>query len=67
MECNQEKNLKKCNCTYDSCSKKGICCECISYHLKMRQLPGCSFPAAAEASFDRSFDHFSRLVRSGEV
>ena len=67
MECNQERNLKQCNCTYDPCSKKGICCECISYHLKMRQLPGCCFPTDAEATFDRSYEHFSRLVQSGKV
>jgi len=58
MECkNKEKNLKNCNCTY-SCSKKGICCECITYHRKMNQLPACYFDKSDEASYDRSVERF---------
>jgi hypothetical protein len=66
MECRKEQNLDKCGCTYDSCAKKGLCCECISFHLRSRELPGCCFPAKAEATFDRSFEHFARLVQSGK-
>ena len=58
MECvNKTKNLEKCNCTYD-CSKKGMCCECISYHLSRRELPACCFPDDVEKTFDRSFEKF---------
>jgi hypothetical protein len=67
MECNKEKNLKRCNCSYDPCSRKGICCECVSYHRKSRELPACFFPADAEATFDRSFEHFARLVAARKV
>ena len=67
MECNKDKNLLNCNCTYEPCSRKGVCCECIRYHLNMRELPGCCFPDAAEATWDRSFAHFARLVQSGAV
>ena len=67
MECNKTKNLNHCNCSYSPCSRKGICCECISYHLRMRQLPACVFPDDAEATFDRSFEHFAQLVQSGSV
>ena len=67
MECNKEKNMSRCNCTYEPCSRKGVCCECITYHLKMRQLPGCCFPDDAERSWDRSFEHFSRLVQQKKV
>jgi len=67
MECNREKNLEKCNCTYELCPRKGICCECIAYHLKMRQLPGCCFSKDAERTYDRSFEHFSRLVQQGKI
>jgi len=67
MDCKQERNLKTCPCTYDSCQRKGICCDCITYHLKSRQLPGCCFPPDAEATYDRSFEHFVRLVESGKV
>ncbi|RPI71407.1 MAG: cytosolic protein [Desulfobacteraceae bacterium] len=67
MECKQEKNLKKCVCTYDPCSRKGLCCECLAYHLKTRELPGCCFPKNAEATYDRSFDHFARLVENKQI
>gem|GEM_PF-76208 len=62
MDCRKEQNLKRCTCSYSPCSRKGICCECLHYHLAHRQLPGCCFPASAEATYDRSFEHFARLV-----
>jgi hypothetical protein len=59
MECkNKEKNLKNCPCTYEPCSKKGICCECLSYHLKNRELPACCFPKEVERTYNRSFKTF---------
>ena len=67
MECNQAKNLQRCNCSYEPCPRKGICCECIEYHLRSRQLPACCFPADAEAKYDRSFGHFARLVTAGKI
>lgn len=67
MECKQEQNLSGCNCTYEPCQRKGICCECIAYHLKSRQLPACCFPADAEATYDRSFGHFAKLVQAGKI
>lgn len=67
MECNQKKNLQKCNCSYEPCPRKGNCCECLSYHLKARELPGCCFPDAAERTYNRSFEHFARLVGEGKV
>ncbi|HOM59996.1 MAG TPA: DUF6485 family protein [Anaerohalosphaeraceae bacterium] len=60
MECREEKNLKFCNCTYPGCERKGICCQCLQYHLKYRQLPGCCFPASAEKTYDRSFQAFAK-------
>lgn len=59
MECaNKEKNLKRCNCTYEPCSRKGICCECIAYHRKNDELPACYFNTKDEASYDRSAERF---------
>ncbi|MFH1398870.1 MAG: DUF6485 family protein [Candidatus Woesearchaeota archaeon] len=57
MECTNSKNLKFCNCTYP-CSRKGKCCECLQYHLKMNELPACCFPDDIEKSYDRSFENF---------
>jgi len=67
MECQKERNLKDCTCSYASCNKKGICCECLRYHLKSRQLPGCCFSAEAERTYDRSFEHFARLVMARQL
>jgi hypothetical protein len=60
MECKKQKNLQHCSCTYDGCTRQGICCECLTYHLASRQLPGCCFPPAAEKTYDRSFKAFAK-------
>jgi hypothetical protein len=60
MECRKEENFAHCGCTYASCDKKGLCCECIQYHLRMRQLPGCCFPPEVERTYDRSFAAFAK-------
>jgi hypothetical protein len=67
MKCDLENNLKGCNCSYEPCSRKGKCCDCLAYHRRSRQLPACFFPAAAERTYNRSFEHFARLVASGSV
>lgn len=67
MECKKDKHLDRCNCSYEPCSRKGTCCECLHYHLKARQLPACCFPADAERSYDRSFEHFAKLVAARKV
>ena len=67
MECNQTKNLDRCNCSYEPCSRKGICCECLKYHVQTRQLPACVFPDDAERTYDRSYEHFARLVQERRV
>jgi hypothetical protein len=67
MECKQQDNLADCNCSYPGCSRKGVCCECLRYHLAMRQLPGCCFPEDVEQTYERSFSRFAELVRGGEV
>ena len=63
MDCNIEANKSNCNCTYEPCSRKGKCCECIQYHLRMQELPACAFPADVERTYDRSFRRFASLVK----
>ena len=67
MDCKQTRNLNGCNCSYEPCSRKGICCDCLRYHLAHRELPACCFPKDAERTYDRSFAHFARLVTAGKV
>jgi len=67
MECKKEQNKKNCNCSYPSCERKGICCDCLRYHLKMRQLPACCFPEDVEKTYDRSFEKFAELVEQGKI
>jgi len=56
-ECKAEKNKKNCNCTYP-CSRKGMCCDCLSYHKARDELPACFFSSDAESTYDRSIDAF---------
>jgi hypothetical protein len=61
MKCqNQERNLKNCNCSYEPCHRKGICCECLVYHRRMGELPACYFPDEVERTYDRSIERFIR-------
>ena len=54
-ECHQKKNLdQRCNCTYEPCPRKGICCDCLDYHRKRGELPACYFPPEVERTYDRS-------------
>ncbi len=63
-ECpNKEKNLQHCNCTYEPCSRKGICCECLDYHRRMQQLPACYFPPEVEKTYDRSIARFLKISK----
>lgn len=64
MECKHyEENRQRCPCTYEPCSRKGYCCQCITYHLRMGELPGCVFPPEVERTFDRSFARFVETVQ----
>jgi hypothetical protein len=65
MECRKEKNLTMCTCTYTSCSRWGICCECIAYHRAMDEMPGCYFTKKGEATYNRSIDFFIQDYQRG--
>jgi len=58
MECKKETILQQCNCSYEPCSRKGKCCECIEYHRGHNELPACYFSVEAERTYDRSIRHF---------
>jgi hypothetical protein len=63
-EChNKKKNLLNCNCSYEPCSRKGICCECIAYHRQKKQLPACFFPQDIEKTYDRSIKRFLSIYK----
>ena len=62
-ECKINVNLKRCNCTYEPCDRKGVCCECIQYHWGMGQLPACLFPDDVEKTWDRSVERFIRTYQ----
>lgn len=63
-ECNIDRNLEHCTCTYEPCSRKGVCCECIQYHRRMGELPGCLFPPEVERTYDRSIERFVEIHSS---
>jgi hypothetical protein len=58
MDCTMEKNVSVCACTYNFCTRRGKCCECVTYHRTKNQLPGCFFTKEGERTYDRSFQFF---------
>ena len=62
-ECKKANNMQKCNCTYEPCSRKGICCECLHYHFQQGELPACLFPDDVEKTYDRSIENFIRTYQ----
>lgn len=63
-ECNIIKNKRRCNCSYEPCSRKGICCECIQYHLGNDQFPACFFSDDVEKTYDRSIAKFIKTYKT---
>jgi len=63
-DCTQENNLRRCSCSYQPCSRKGLCCDCLNYHFKQGQLPGCLFPPDVERTYDRSIETFIETYKS---
>jgi len=63
-ECvNLKKNEAACTCTYTSCERHGVCCECVTYHRSKAQLPGCFFPPEAEQTYDRSVRKYVQVMQ----
>ncbi|MFA4874464.1 MAG: DUF6485 family protein [bacterium] len=63
-ECTKKENISSCSCTYTPCSRKGLCCQCIAYHHRNGELPGCLFPKDVERTYDRSIKRFVEAFRS---
>lgn len=63
MDCAAQKNTASCPCSYEPCPRKGRCCECIAYHRRSDELPGCLFPADVERTYDRSAEAFVNAFR----
>lgn len=61
MECKKDLNMTRCNCSYEPCSRKGICCDCIEYHRKAGAMPACYFPDDIEKGYDRSISNFVKV------
>ena len=63
MECKKELNTKNCSCTYEPCSRKGVCCDCLMYHFNSGEFPACLFPADVEKTYDRSIETFIKTYQ----
>jgi len=61
MECQREKNIQNCPCTYSNCSRKGMCCECIKHHRQRGELPACYFTTEIEKTYDRTIKKFIEI------
>lgn len=40
-----------------SCSRHGKCCECVAYHRRSGEVPGCFFSKSGEKTYDRSIEN----------
>ncbi|MCX7792921.1 MAG: DUF6485 family protein [Thermodesulfovibrionales bacterium] len=59
MDCPKiERNKKYCTCSYEPCSKKFRCCDCLHYHRQNGELPACFFSPHIEKTYDRSIRNF---------
>lgn len=56
-------DASKCACTYQSCSRRGNCCQCVNYHRDRNEVPACFFSPEAERTYDRSVANFLRDSR----
>ena len=63
MNCNKDRNKANCTCTYEPCPRKGICCECIAFHRKAGEAPGCLFPPEVEKTYDRSLHRLAQCYK----
>ncbi len=63
LKCNKEKNARDCACTYSGCHRRGMCCQCVAYHRRNGEIPGCFFPPRLEATYDRSLKNFARYLK----
>ncbi|MFH2027701.1 MAG: DUF6485 family protein [Nanoarchaeota archaeon] len=61
MDCKKSKNSVNCNCKHTSCSRHGICCECLRYHLSLNELPACCFPDEIADTDERSISKFVEI------
>ena len=62
-ECKTAKNKARCNCSYEPCSRKGVCCDCLAFHWRNRELPACLFPDDVERTWDRSLRRFIEIYK----
>lgn len=64
-KCGLRESTALCSCTYEPCPRKGKCCECLRYHWRMNELPGCLFPPEAERTYNRSLAAFVKVHGRG--
>jgi len=64
---NLKNNKANCKCTYSSCIRRGKCCECLRYHLRNNELPGCVFPPEAEKTYNRSLKYLISLNKNKNI
>jgi hypothetical protein len=62
-DCRSATNRIRCNCSWEPCPRKGICCECLEYHWSRKELPACLFPDSVEKTYDRSLRKFIQTYK----
>ena len=63
-ECKIKENKARCNCSYETCSTKGMCCECLQSHWKSGELPACFSQMILREHMTEVLRNLSRPIKS---
>lgn len=66
VECKIQKNKISCNCSYP-CNRKGLCCECLSYHRNRNEFPACFFTDIVERTYDRRIENYIQVYQRKNI
>ena len=56
-------NTINCTCTYTSCSRHGKCCECVAYHRRSGEVPGCFFSKIGEKTITGQLKIYTMITK----
>lgn len=58
---NYERNKEFCRCPHPECDKHVMCCDCLQYHLKRRELPVCIDTTNVDKILDKDLRAYVEL------
>jgi len=56
MDCKKEMDKLECTCSSVSCTRRGVCCECLAYHRSNGEIPSCFFSVDANKTLEKNIE-----------